>query len=136
MKWSSLLTSQAVIGGGVLNLLSGEVHADDTFVNVSNWVTSVCGYCSVGCGLKIGVNSSGVAVAVKGTDVHPTNAGRVCVKGLYQYKVLNDKDLRVGERAKYPMLRNAGGGWDAITWDQATTLLAQKIIAGVNSKRA
>lgn len=136
MKWSSLLTSQAVIGGGVLNLLSGEVHADDTFVNVSNWVNSVCGYCSVGCGLKIGVNSSGVAVAVKGNDLHPTNAGRVCVKGLYQYKVLNDKDLRVGERAKYPMLRNAGGGWDAITWDQATTLLAQKIIAGVNSSGA
>jgi anaerobic selenocysteine-containing dehydrogenase len=65
LKWGALLTSQAIVGGGVLNLLTGEeAMADDTFVNVANWVTSVCGYCSVGCGLQIGVNASGKAVAV------------------------------------------------------------------------
>ena len=132
LKWSALLSSQAIVGGGVLDLVSGEVRADDTFVNVTSWVYSVCGYCSVGCGLKIGVNAAGEAVAVKGNDLHPTNAGRVCVKGLYEYKVLNDKDLRVGERAKYPLLRNSSGGWDIITWDAAITLLAQKIIEAVN----
>lgn len=134
LKWSALLTSQVVAGGGVLNLLtSREAQADDTFNNVVNWVYSVCGYCSVGCGLHVGVNSTGQAVAVKGNANHPTNAGRVCVKGVYEYKILNDADLHVGQRGKYPLKRNAAGGWDQITWDTAITLLSQKIIDAVNT---
>ncbi len=134
LKWSALLSSQAVVGGGVLNLLTGKpAYADDTFDNVVQWVYSVCGYCSVGCGLKIGVNAAGEAVAVRGNDAHPTNAGRVCVKGLYEYKVLDDEDLRVAERGKYPLLRNASGGWDPITWDDATSLMAQKIIEAIDT---
>ncbi len=133
LKWSALLGSQAVLGGGILNLLaSGEARADDTFANVSQWVYSVCGFCSVGCGLKIGINAAGEAVAVKGNDKHPTNAGRICVKGVYEYKALNDKDLRDGERGKYPLLRNATGGYDIITWDEAISLLATKIDQAVN----
>ncbi len=128
LKWSALLTSQAIIGGGILNLLTGEeAQADDTIANVTNWVTTVCGYCSVGCGLQVGVNATGQAVFVRGNAVHPTNAGRVCVKGLYEHKILHDQDLRVGSRARYPMKRDAAGGWQNITWDEATTLLAQKI---------
>ncbi len=135
LKWSALLASQAVVGGGVLNLLTGkDAMADDTFANVTQWVTSVCGYCSVGCGLQIGVNATGQAVAVRGNAVHPTNAGRICVKGVYEYKILHDQDLRVGSRAKYPMKRDAAGNWQNITWDEATTLLAQKIIEATNTR--
>lgn len=134
LKWSGLAASQVVAGGGILNLLTGEqAHADDTMVNVKSWVYSVCGYCSVGCGLYIGVNSAGKAVFVKGNDKHPTNAGRVCVKGLYEYRILDDSTLRVGARAKYPLLRNSSGGYDRITWDQAITLLATKIRDAVNA---
>lgn len=128
LKWSALLTSQAVVGGGILNLLTGETaNADDTVANVANWVYSVCGYCSVGCGLQIGVNSAGRAVFVRGNALHPTNTGKMCVKGLYEYKILNDADLRVGARGQYPLLRNQSGGYDQITWDQAIATLAQKI---------
>src|SRR5574340_1792248 len=134
LKWSALLTSEVIAGGGILNLLTGKpAMADDTFANVANWVTSVCGYCSVGCGLEIGVTSAGQAVAVRGNAVNLTNAGRVCVKGLYEYKILHDQDLRVGSRAKYPMKRDPNGNWQNITWDESTTLLAQKIIEAVNT---
>lgn len=134
LKWGALLASQAIVGGGVLNLLTGqEATADDTMANVANWVTTVCGYCSVGCGLEVGVNATGQAVFVRGNAVHPTNAGRVCVKGLYEHKILHDQDLRVGSRAKYPMKRDAAGGWQNITWDEATTLLAQKIVEAVDT---
>ncbi len=133
LKWSALLASQTIVGGGTLNLLTGRpAFADDTFNNVVNWVYSVCGYCSVGCGLRIGVNAAGQAVAVKGNDRHPTNAGRVCVKGVYEYKILDDRDLRVAERGKTPLRRNASGGWDPITWNDAVTLLSQKIVEAVN----
>jgi len=130
LKWSALVTSQAVIGGGILNLLtSTEAQADDTFDSVTGWIYSVCGYCSFGCGLHIGVDEAGNAVAVRGNDKHPTNNGRVCVKGLYEHKVLDAPD-----RGKWPLVRDASGNWKKITWDEATTILSQKIIDGVEAK--
>ena len=134
LKWGTALTSQAIVGGGVLNLLTGvEAVADDTFENVIHWNYSVCGYCSFGCGLEIGVDGAGRAVAVRGNGKHPTNAGRMCVKGLYEHKILNNEDLRVGDRAVYPMVRDQNGQWQNITWDEATTILSQKIIDAVDS---
>jgi len=132
LKWSALVSSQAVIGGGILNLLtSTEAKADDTFDSVTGWVYSVCGYCSFGCGLHIGVNAAGEAVAVRGNDKHPTNDGRVCVKGLYEHKILDAPD-----RGKWPLIRDVNGSWKKITWDEATTILSQKIIDGVEDKGA
>ena len=132
LKWSALVSSQAVIGGGIISLLtSTEAKADDTFDNVTGWVYSVCGYCSFGCGLHIGVNSAGEAVAVRGNENHPTNNGRVCVKGLYEHKILDAPD-----RGKWPLIRDANGEWKKITWDEATTILSQKIIHGVDAKGA
>ncbi len=132
LQWSALVSSQAVIGGGVLNLLgSNEAMADDTFDEVTGWVYSVCGYCSFGCGLHIGVNTAGEAIAVRGNDRHPTNNGRVCIKGLYEHKILDTPD-----RGKWPLVRDENGNWERITWDQATTILSQKIIDGVYAKGA
>ncbi len=132
LKWSAIVSSQAVIGGGIVNLLaSSEAKADDTFDNVTEWVYSVCGYCSFGCGLNIGVNAAGEAVAVRGNENHPTNNGRVCVKGVYEHKILNAPD-----RGKWPLVRNSAGEWERITWDEATTILSQKIIDGVDAKGA
>jgi ferredoxin-nitrate reductase len=134
LKWSALVSSGIVMGGGILDLLTGQAaQADDTFDEVIDWVHSVCGYCSVGCGLRIGVNADGKAVAVKGDDLHPTNEGRVCIKGVYEFKVQDDADLFVSERGKYPMRRSAGGAWENITWDAAITVLATKIIEAVDS---
>ncbi|PLY16122.1 MAG: molybdopterin oxidoreductase [Sedimenticola sp.] len=134
LKWGAALSSQAIVGGGVLNLLTGEqALADDHFDNVINWNYSVCGFCSFGCGLEIGIDHDGRAVAVRGNGKHPTNAGRMCVKGLYEHKILNNQDLRVGERGVYPMIRDQNGEWEKITWDQATTILSQKIIDAVDS---
>jgi ferredoxin-nitrate reductase len=137
LKWSALASSQVILAGGVLNLLTGkQARANDTFEHITGWVYSVCGYCSFGCGLEIGVDARGKAVAVRGNARHPTNAGRVCVKGLYEHKILHDEDLRVGERGKYPMVRTSNGTWQIITWDAAITLLSQKIIDGVATRGA
>jgi anaerobic selenocysteine-containing dehydrogenase len=57
----------------------------------------------------------------------------VCVKGLYEHKILNNEDLRVGRRGVYPMTRDENGQWMNITWEKATTILSQKIIEAVDS---
>ena len=41
------------------------------------WVATTCGYCSVGCGMFIGVKG-GRAVSVRGNPDHPVNKGLLC----------------------------------------------------------
>ena len=41
------------------------------------WVKTTCGYCSVGCGMFIGVKD-GRAVAVRGNPDHPVSRGLLC----------------------------------------------------------
>ncbi|MDQ1377460.1 MAG: hypothetical protein QOE15_1633 [Acidimicrobiaceae bacterium] len=51
------------------------------------WVKTTCGYCSVGCGMLIGVRG-GAAVAVRGDPDHPVNCGRLCPKGLSEHHTI------------------------------------------------
>ena len=62
-------------------------HISETRV-AENWVATTCGYCSVGCGMLVGVNS-GKAVAVRGNPAHPVNVGNLCPKGLSEYHILD-----------------------------------------------
>ena len=84
------------------------------------WVYSTCGYCSVGCGLYIGVKD-GRAVAVEGNPAYPVNHGRLCIKGLYEWKVLHHP-----ERAAVPMIRR-NGQLATGTWDEALALMVTKL---------
>jgi assimilatory nitrate reductase catalytic subunit len=74
------------------------------------WVKTTCGYCSVGCGMLIGVKE-GKPVAVRGDVAHPVNEGKLCPKGLSEHYT-----LLASNRAKYPLLRQDGElqrvGWD------------------------
>jgi assimilatory nitrate reductase catalytic subunit len=73
------------------------------------WVRSTCGYCSVGCGLHIGVRN-GRAVAVRGDTEHPVNQGVLCPKGLSEHDTIHARS-----RARTPLLRRDGrlrpAGW-------------------------
>ena len=55
--------------------------------SVDHWVRTTCGYCSVGCGMKVGVRD-GVAVAVQGDVDHPVNRGLLCPKGLSEHHTI------------------------------------------------
>ena len=52
------------------------------------WVSTTCGYCSVGCGMFIGVKD-GRAVSVRGNPDHPVNTGLLCPKGLSEHDMLH-----------------------------------------------
>ncbi len=82
------------------------------------WVTTTCGYCSVGCGMEIGVKG-GRAVAVRGQMSHPVNAGKLCPKGLSEHRM-----LEVSTRAKYPLLRK-NGNLEQACWDEALVTMVQ-----------
>ncbi len=80
------------------------------------WVATTCGYCSVGCGMFIGVKD-GRAVSVRGNPNHPVNQGMLCPKGLSEHHTLSATN-----RARYPMLRRKGTTV-RVSWDEALTTM-------------
>ena len=80
-----------------------------------SWVKTTCGYCSVGCGMQIGVKGN-TAVAVRGDDLHPVNRGKLCPKGLCEHHI-----LAASNRALYPLLRG-----ERVTWDRAIDEMVQR----------
>src|SRR5688572_10318571 len=63
------------------------------------WISTTCGYCSVGCGMFIGVKN-GRAVSVRGNPDHPVNRGVLCPKGLSEHETVH-----APTRAQFPLLR-------------------------------
>lgn len=86
------------------------------------WVSTTCGYCSVGCGMSIGVKGN-QAVAVRGDENHPVNRGKLCPKGLSEHHTLAAEG-----RAQFPMLRKHGK-LQRVGWDEAIKTMADRLRA-------
>jgi anaerobic selenocysteine-containing dehydrogenase len=87
-----------------------------------HWVTSTCGYCSVGCGMLIGVKD-GHAVTVRGNPDHPVNRGFLCPKGLSEHHTLAAEG-----RATVPLLKQ-NGSLSRTTWRHALDTMAARFTA-------
>jgi len=74
---------------------------------------TTCPYCGVGCGVLAGVDAAG-AVSVAGDPRHPSNHGRLCVKGATLGETV---DLR--GRLLHPQLRGADGAMRRASWEEA-----------------
>ncbi|HKY21754.1 MAG TPA: nitrate reductase [Vicinamibacterales bacterium] len=83
------------------------------------WVSTTCGYCSVGCGMFIGVKD-GRAVSVRGNPDHPVNTGLLCPKGLSEHDMLH-----ASSRATHPLLRGPRG-LERVGWNEAIGTMAQR----------
>jgi anaerobic selenocysteine-containing dehydrogenase len=73
----------------------------------------VCGYCSTGCSLNIHLKN-GQAVGLTPATDYPVNLGMACPKGWEALAVLDAPD-----RATTPLLRNAAGEMEPVSWDVA-----------------
>ena len=86
-----------------------------------SWVATTCGYCSVGCGMLIGVKD-GRAVSVRGNPEHPVNRGMLCPKGLSEHHTIGAEN-----RALYPMLRrDKRAARERTTWNDALSVMATR----------
>jgi anaerobic selenocysteine-containing dehydrogenase len=90
------------------------------------WVATTCGYCSVGCGMFVGVKD-GKAVSVRGNPDHPVNRGLLCPKGLSEHYTIEAET-----RAKYPLLKK-NGKLVRVGWDEALDTMVEKF-RGVQQK--
>ncbi len=87
-----------------------------------HWVKTTCGYCSVGCGMKIGVKDN-QAVAVRGDEDHPVNFGKLCPKGLAEHQF-----LAAANRATHPLIKR-GKQFVRATWDEALDEMVARVQA-------
>jgi anaerobic selenocysteine-containing dehydrogenase len=86
------------------------------------WVATTCGYCSVGCGIEIGVKD-GKAIASRPHAAHPVNRGKLCPKGLSEHYTIDTDN-----RARFPLLRK-NGKLVRVDWDEALGTMVERFRA-------
>ena len=85
------LVISGVFGAGVALSSSGldlgpvKAYADELKIDkmkTAKHTTSICPYCSVGCGLIVSTDTkSGKIINIEGDPDHPINEGSLCAKG-------------------------------------------------------
>ncbi|MCU4412471.1 molybdopterin-dependent oxidoreductase [Acinetobacter sp. WU_MDCI_Axc73] len=96
-----------------------ELHSST--LNPIKTTKTTCPYCGVGCGVSATVEQTafGNQVSILGDTEHPSNLGRLCIKG----SRLGDT-LGLETRLLHPMT-GRGQYRETTTWDQATDQIAQ-----------
>jgi formate dehydrogenase major subunit len=89
--------------------------------------TTICCYCSVGCGAVAAVEN-GELVNIEGDPDHPINQGSLCPKG-QAIAQIHQVDGKINkQRLTKPLYRAPGAsGWEEKTWEEAIGMIAQKI---------
>jgi len=84
--------------------------------------TTVCPYCSVGCGIIVHTKD-GKVINAEGDPNHPINEGTLCSKGQSLYQIVNNP-----KRLTKPRYRAAGAAeWKEVEWDWALTEIAKRV---------
>ncbi|MEW6512306.1 MAG: molybdopterin-dependent oxidoreductase, partial [Bacteroidota bacterium] len=87
----------------------------------SVWYATVCRECPAGCGMTVRVRE-GRATKAEGNPLHPVNQGALCARGQASLQGLYNPD-----RIQMPLLRNAAGGFDQLTWAQAESVIVTRM---------
>jgi assimilatory nitrate reductase catalytic subunit len=85
--------------------------------------TTVCGFCSTGCGLTVHLRE-GSAVNLSPATGYPVNLGMACPKG---WEALTP--LAASDRATAPLLRDAAGALRAVSWPRAISEFCARVRA-------
>lgn len=125
--------SSAAVGGMALSSLgidTKQVKAQayqlikGNKLNNTTKTTSICCYCSVGCGLICSTNQNGQIINIEGDPDHPINEGTLCAKGANIEQTSASNKYRLTE-----VLYRAPNSdkWEKKDWDWTITRIAEKI---------
>jgi len=82
---------------------------------------TTCTFCGVGCGLYLETAGNEV-VGVYPSRSHPTNAGRICVRGWHVHEIAASPD-----RLTKPLVKKHGA-FEEVSWDEALTFIATRLL--------
>ncbi|MFL0810861.1 MAG: nitrate reductase [Agarilytica sp.] len=89
---------------------------------VQEWKSAVCGYCSTGCTIEVGLNAEGRPVTSRGKGSSAVNRGKLCIKGLFEHELSESAG-----RGTVPLMRDkVYDEYKEATWDQALDRTAEE----------
>ncbi len=105
-----------------VNLDPARAYARELRIKKAKQTTTICPYCSVGCGLIV-YAENGKVVNTEGDPDHPISEGTLCSKGSSIMQIAhNDK------RILKPMYRSPGAvEWKEVEWDWALDRIARLV---------
>ncbi len=125
IQLSATATAVTAFGGLGFNLKPMEAEAQLLPISWAKESTTICCYCSVGCGLIVHTAKEGPGriINTEGDPDHPINEGTLCAKGASVYQ-LAENDQRV-TTVLYRAPKSAK--WEEKSWDWALDRIARKI---------
>jgi formate dehydrogenase major subunit len=129
------LTMTGAVGGGValstlgISLSPTRAYADElgkmNRIKVAKQVSTVCCYCSVGCGLICSVDkATGKIFNIEGDADHPINEGSLCAKGAGFFDLTQANKHRL----RKVLYRGPGGTeWEEKDWNWAIPRIARLV---------
>ena len=123
LKISGATAAGTVIGGLGFDLSPIEAFAQDLRIKGAKETTTICCFCSVGCGIIVHTDSKGTVVNAEGDPDHPISEGALCAKGAssYQIAVNSNRLQKVRYRAPY------SAAWKEVSWEWALNKIAANI---------
>jgi len=123
LKISGATAAGTVMGGLGFDLSPVEVYAQELRIKGAKETTTICCYCSVGCGIIVHTDSKGKVINSEGDPDHPINEGALCAKGssLYQIAVNENRLKKVRYRVPYSNI------WKEVSWEWALNKIAANI---------
>lgn len=119
LKLSGTTVLIATLG---VNLDPAKAYAKELRIKNAKQTTTICPYCSVGCGLIV-YAENGKVINTEGDPDHPINEGTLCSKGASVMQLANNET-----RVKKPMYRAPGAmAWKEVEWDWALDKIARLV---------
>ena len=122
LKLSGAAAGTFMMGGLGFDLSPAEAYARELRIKGAKETTTICCYCSVGCGILVNT-SEGKVINAEGDPDHPISEGSLCSKGgTISQMATNESRLRK------PLYRAPGAkAWKEVEWDWALDRVARRI---------
>ncbi len=129
IKMSCCLGAGVALSGLGLNLAPIHAYAADmqkiNAVKAAKQTTTICCYCSVGCGLICSTDqATGKIINIEGDPEHPINEGTLCAKGAGFFQLTEANKHRL---TKVQYRAPGSDKWEEKDWDFALNRIAELI---------
>jgi formate dehydrogenase major subunit len=122
LKLSGAAAGTFIMGGLGFDLSPAEAYARELRIKGAKETTTICCYCSVGCGILVHTKE-GKVINTEGDPEHPISEGSLCSKGGSLSQIVNNEN-----RLRKPLYRAPGSAaWKEVEWGWALDQIARKI---------
>ncbi len=125
IKLSATATAVTAFAGLGFNMQPSTAKARLLKTHWAKETTSICAFCSVGCGLLVHTDTSGSGrvINIEGDPEHPINEGSLCAKGAALAQTLENENRITTVKYRAPNTDQ----WVDAPWSWALQRIAQRV---------